>query len=237
MAIKVMTVGSAQNDFTKSSERFENFSFITSQKTTPTAIMEQVTAYQPHAIVLNCCKATFNEISLCSKIRRNFSGPVIITTNNKESDFETAMLDCGADDILHLPLPKKTLIDHIKAHLERYGLLINSNIDNQQHCHLDNGNIVLDRTQKSVQVAGSNIRLTPTDFDLLWILALHSNKTVTREDLYRILLKIEYDGLDRCIDNRISRLRKRLGDNRKHSRMIKSVRGEGYMLINNGNMR
>ena len=231
MAIKIMTVGTVQNDFIIDNN---GFSFLSAQESSPAIKMDLLSTFRPHLIILNCCKATFNEISLCSKIRRNFRGPVLITTNNSTSDFEAAMLECGADDILHLPLPKKVLMDHITAHLERYGLRERPDPTNQQHLQLNNGSSILNRDQKSVLIDGSEQKLNSAEFDLLWILALYSNKTVSREDLYRILLKIEYDGLDRCIDNRISRLRKRLGDRYKNHRMIKSIRGEGYMLISVG---
>ena len=73
--------------------------------------------------------------------------------------------------------------------------------------------------------------MTSTEFDLLWLLALNPGQIVTRDQIYRELRGIEYNGLDRSIDLRIARLRKKLGDNGRHPQHIKSIRSLGYLLV------
>ena len=72
------------------------------------------------------------------------------------------------------------------------------------------------------------------EFDLLLYLARRPGQTITRDALYKDVRGIEYDGLDRSIDLRIARLRKKLGDDAKQPALIKSVRGEGYLLAPGG---
>ena len=90
--------------------------------------------------------------------------------------------------------------------------------------------LTVSRPQRSAVVAEKAVNLTTAEFDLLWYLACNAGSVVTRDDLYRAVLKTEYDGLDRCIDLRISRLRRKLGDNAREPQLIKSVRSEGYIL-------
>ena len=77
---------------------------------------------------------------------------------------------------------------------------------------------------------GTPVELTTAEFDLLWLLAASAGQVVPREQIYQSLLGLKYDGLDRSIDLRVSRLRKKLGDDPASPSRIKSVRGVGYIL-------
>ena len=72
--------------------------------------------------------------------------------------------------------------------------------------------------------------MTSAEFDLLWHLAQHAGEVVERNKIYQTLMGLSYNGVDRTIDLRISRLRKKLGDDPVQPRRIKSVRGVGYIL-------
>ena len=74
------------------------------------------------------------------------------------------------------------------------------------------------------------IDLTTAEFDLLWLLARHAGSILSRDDLLQELRGIGFDGLDRSIDARISRLRRKLGDDPENPSRIKTVRGKGYLF-------
>jgi two-component system OmpR family response regulator/two-component system response regulator RstA len=76
----------------------------------------------------------------------------------------------------------------------------------------------------------STIDLTTAEFDLLWLLASHAGNVLSRDDLLQELRGIGFDGLDRSIDARISRLRKKLNDDPDNPTRIKTVRGKGYLF-------
>jgi two-component system response regulator RstA len=90
--------------------------------------------------------------------------------------------------------------------------------------------MVVESDSRSVRVGGRLIALSSAEFDLLWLLALNAGSIVSREDIYRALRGIEYDGIDRTMDVRIGRLRRKMGDNAREPEIIKNVRGEGYLL-------
>jgi len=98
---------------------------------------------------------------------------------------------------------------------------------------LEVGALKISPSTRSVHRNGEEIVTTTSEFELLWLLASHAGEVVTRDELYRRLLGTEFDGLDRCIDVRISRLRKKIGDHSRTPHLIKSIRNEGYLLIAN----
>lgn len=72
--------------------------------------------------------------------------------------------------------------------------------------------------------------LTSAEFDLLWLLASHSGQILSRESIFSALRGIEYDGQDRSVDVRISRIRTKIGDDPVQPRLIKTVRSKGYLF-------
>lgn len=83
---------------------------------------------------------------------------------------------------------------------------------------------------RAVLLEQQPIKLTTSEFELLYLLAQHVGTIVTRDDIAQHVRGFEYDGLDRSIDRRISRLRRALGDDPNEPKLIKTVRGKGYQL-------
>jgi DNA-binding response OmpR family regulator len=91
-------------------------------------------------------------------------------------------------------------------------------------------NIEIDPASRTLTIDGQEQHTTTAEFDLLWRLASSPGKVVSREEIYRAIRGFEYDGLDRSIDMRISRLRKLLKDSDDSSQHIRTVRNRGYMF-------
>lgn len=92
------------------------------------------------------------------------------------------------------------------------------------------GRLRIDRPSRSVFLGSEEIFFTTTDFDLLWLLASHAGKVLSRDDIMKELGGMAHDNSGRLIDMRISRLRKRLSDDTENPRRIKTVRGQGYLF-------
>jgi DNA-binding response OmpR family regulator len=82
-----------------------------------------------------------------------------------------------------------------------------------------------------VWLDGQEISLTTQEFELLYELARSAGTILSREDLFRRIRGIDYDGLDRSIDGRISKLRKKLGDDAEAPKRIRTIWGKGYLLV------
>ena len=78
------------------------------------------------------------------------------------------------------------------------------------------------------------VDLTTGDFDILWLLASRQGTVVSRDEILRVVRGIDYDGLDRSIDARICRLRRKLQDAGGAESMIKTVRLRGYLFAGEG---
>jgi DNA-binding response OmpR family regulator len=92
------------------------------------------------------------------------------------------------------------------------------------------GALLVDAGRRAVEISEQEIQLTSAEFELLWLLAENVGQVVSRSDIYQRIHGVDYDGLDRSIDLRISRLRKKLGDDPINPQRIKAVRSIGYLL-------
>ena len=123
------------------------------------------------------------------------------------------------------PVRPNVLLTRLKMHLRRIGDDVGEKLE-----AVNVGSLAISPGSRSVQFRGAPLELTTAEFDLIWLLARSTGKIVSRETLYMQLTGLEYDGRDRSIDLRVSRLRKKLGDDSANPEIIKSVRGVGYLL-------
>ena len=93
---------------------------------------------------------------------------------------------------------------------------------------------MIDTVKRVASLGNKELELTDAEFDLLAYLKEHAGQQLTRDTLSREVCQTDYDGLGRTIDVRIGRLRTKLGDDAKKPRWIKSVRGVGYLFVENG---
>ena len=102
-------------------------------------------------------------------------------------------------------------------------------VENQRR--LEFGPLVIDSAMREAWLRGASVELTSAEFDLLWLLAANAGRILSREEIFTALRGIEYDGQDRSIDVRISRIRPKIGDDPMHPRLIKTVRSKGYLFV------
>jgi two-component system OmpR family response regulator/two-component system response regulator RstA len=93
------------------------------------------------------------------------------------------------------------------------------------------GRLTINVASRAVHLDGQAILLSGNEFDLLVHLASHAGEIQSRETLFKDLFKREYDGTDRLLDIRISRLRRKLGDEAETAERIKTVWGQGYLFV------
>jgi two-component system OmpR family response regulator/two-component system response regulator RstA len=93
------------------------------------------------------------------------------------------------------------------------------------------GQFRIDSQSRTVTIANKIVAMSVNEFDVLWLLASQAGKVISRDDLVSQLRGIDYDGFDRSIDIRISRIRKKLEDNPEQPAKIKTVRGRGYLFV------
>ena len=134
----------------------------------------------------------------------------------------------GADDYIAKPVQPRVLLARIKALLRR--LPTPGDTPAGEADKMVFGQFRISQATRTATLAGQSIDLTTAEFDLLWLLATHAGNVLSRDDLLQELRGIGFDGLDRSIDARISRLRKKLNDDPENPTRIKTVRGKGYLF-------
>ncbi|RDX37477.1 response regulator [Kangiella sp. HD9-110m-PIT-SAG07] len=189
--------------------------------------IEFIEQNQPRAIILDVMLPGADGFTICRTIRPKYQGPILMLTSLSDEIDEIAGLENGADDYLSKPVKSHVLLAHLRALLRR----VESEEPAQSQDKIINaGNIAINAQNRSVLCNNQEIHLTTAEYNLLWLLAERSGEVVSREALHRKTFKLEYDGTDRSIDLRISRLRRKLGDDPKLPYIIKTIRGEGYLL-------
>ena len=184
----------------------------------------RITDENPDVVLLDVNLPGLDGFSICRSVRSRYRGAIIMLTARGEEVDEVLGLEAGADDYLAKPVRPRALLARLQTHLRR------ATPAEQASQPIVVGSLVVDAGRRSVEIDGLAVGLTTAEFDLLSLLARHAGQTLSRNDIYQEIHQMKYDGLDRSIDLRISRLRKRLGDDPAKPRRIKSVRGVGYML-------
>jgi len=180
---------------------------------------------EPDLVVLDLMLPGDDGLTICRKIRTGgYAGPVLMMTARGDEIDQVVGLEMGADDYVGKPVSPRLLLARVRALLRRR--VEPEAPTDSRSC----GPMVADQARRAVTVGGSKVDVTTAEFDLLWALLANPGRPVTREDLVRDLRGINYNGVDRSIDVRVSQLRKKL---RKFPTApeIKTVRSVGYQLI------
>jgi DNA-binding response OmpR family regulator len=187
-------------------------------------VINLVKKQKPDLIILDVMLPGKNGFDLCRELREFYSNPILMLTACGEETDEILGLELGANDYLNKPIRPRVLLARIKALLRR------EVSDNHASGQLQFGQLKILRDAKSVFYHDQLISLTSNEFDVLWLLASQAGQVISRDTLVSQLRGIEYDGLDRSIDIRISRLRKKLFDNTEQPYRIKTIWARGYLF-------
>lgn len=194
--------------------------------------VERILKEKPDFVILDYMLPYKDGKSICREIRPQFNNPIIIVTAHEDEVDEIVTLEIGVDDYLVKPIKPRNLLARITNLLNRYERIAaeaatDSSIQKEQ----SQGSLQIDVQKRLAIVDGRVVNLTSCEFDLLSYFFANQGTILTREEIYRQMRGIEWDGSDRSIDLRVSRLRSKIDDNGKSPRFIKSVRGTGYMLV------
>lgn len=174
-------------------------------------------------IILDINLPGLNGLQICQMVRKTFSGQIFILTANKEDEDHVMGLKLGADDYMSKPISPKVLLARIQA-------LTRRKTSSSLASKLIFGKLTIDLAAREVKLDQAVIDLKPTEFDLLALLATNAGISLSRDTIMLALRGIEYDGVDRSIDLRISYLRTKLQDDITSPFRIKTIRGKGYVF-------
>ncbi len=191
--------------------------------------LDRFTRERPRLVLLDLLLPGKDGLSICREIRRIHDVPILILTA-KDTDIDHVIgLEAGADDYVMKPVDPMVLLARVRALLrrsERGGAATT-----ERKADLTLGSLRISETSREVWLQGSPVPLTTQEFELLSLLAHRAGELVSRDEVFRTMRGIDYDGLDRSIDGRVSKLRRKLGDDAAAPTRFKTVWGKGYLLV------
>jgi DNA-binding response OmpR family regulator len=183
---------------------------------------------QPRLVLLDLLLPGRDGLAICRELRRASHVPILILTA-RDTDFDHVIgLESGADDYVMKPVEPMVLLARVRALLRRSE---RGSPPGERRSDVQLGALRISETSREVWLHGRPVPLTTQEFELLSLLARRAGELVSRDEVFRSMRGIDYDGLDRSIDGRVSKLRRKLGDDAAAPTRIKTVWGKGYLLV------
>lgn len=191
--------------------------------------VERILSLQPDLVILDLMLPGEDGLSICRRVRGDYPGPIMMLTARTDDMDQVLGLEMGADDYVPKPVQPRVLLARMRALLRRSepGAI-------GEETRLAFADLVIDNATREAWLDGERIDLTSAEFDLLWLLASNAGRVLTREEIFDRLRGIRYDGQDRSIDVRVSRIRPKIGDDPNQPHRIKTVRSKGYLFVRDG---
>lgn len=180
-------------------------------------------------------------------LRHHTICPILAIASLNSAAEEIALLDAGADGCIAKPIDIHLLNARMQAMLRQsmaVSMVVRSELTKSDSLHHDDvqtgcfqkkstviGDLMLYPVEQRACLQGRDLRLTTGEFALLSLLAENAGQPIDRDQLSKALLGRNWNGMDRTVDQRVKRLRSKLGDTAEEPQYIRSVRGTGYMMI------
>jgi DNA-binding response OmpR family regulator len=191
---------------------------------------ERATGEAWHAIVLDVMLPDLDGFEVLRRIRAKSTVPVLMLTGRGEEVDRVVGLELGADDYLPKTFSSRELLARLRSAVRRAGWMEGSPTPVPFRTIVA-GPLRICPDTHTATLADTALSLTRTEFELLLALAVAKGRVKSRDQLFEELRGSEWEVFDRAIDMHISVLRKKLGDDPKDPRFIKTVRGVGYVLV------
>lgn len=184
-----------------------------------------------HLILLDIMMPKKDGIETIIEIRQNNSIPVIMLSAKSEDEDKIKGLDLGADDYITKPFNPQELIARVRATLRRY-VKLGAIHDREQESIYKSGELEINDNLKQVIVDGKEVKLTPTEYNILKFLTKNKGKVYSIEQIYKNIWEEESYGAENIIAVHIRHIREKIEINPKEPRYLKVIWGIGYKVEN-----
>lgn len=190
--------------------------------------LAEILRLRPDVVLLDLMLPGLDGVDLCRKLRERVDTPIIMVTARTEEADRVMGLEGGADDYVTKPFLSRELLARIRAQARRAR---GQTGPSQNRVVVQD--LVVDPTNMTATLAGKALALTTFEFSILRVLSERAGRVLAREQLLELVHGSADESFDRSIDVHVSRLRSKLGDDPRNPRLLKTVRGVGYMLAPN----
>ena len=192
--------------------------------------LEKVTGGDYQAVILDVMLPGMDGFEVLRQIRRVSTVPVLMLTALGDESDRIVGLEIGADDYLPKTFSTRELLARLRAVTRRSAMTVQQTQASPTNEIVIN-DLRLNAEARKATLGEQSLNLTALEFDLLLSLARAADRVLSREQLLDDISGRDYEVFDRSIDVHISLLRRKLGDDPKTPKFIKTVRSVGYMLI------
>lgn len=200
----------------------ENAGFATQAVHDGPSALSLVRHQPPDLVLLDLNLPGVDGLDVAREIRRNTNTPIIMVTARVEEADRLIGLELGADDYILKPFSPREVVARVRAVLRR------AQSPARPPEIVQAGDLTIDLSRHKVSVGSQNIDLTPTEFELLTVLAREPGRVFSRMQLLQEALGETYEGYERTIDAHIKNLRAKIEPDPKKPRYVETVFGVGY---------
>jgi len=181
---------------------------------------------KPSLVILDLGLPRMDGLDVARTLRRDSNVPIIMLTARVDETDKLIGLELGADDYITKPYSPKELVARVRAVLRRTG-----GEREQAPPPIVAGDIRIDLERRLVTVGGQTVDLTPTEFDLLAVLARHPGRVFSRLELLDRVQGYAFEGYERTVDAHVKNLRQKIEPEPKQPRYVLTVYGGGYRFV------
>ena len=178
--------------------------------------------------ILDVMMPNMDGFELCTKIRQQYTYPIIMLTARVEDVDKITGLSIGADDYVIKPFNPLELLARVKAQLRRYKKYDAPQVSVTEY--QGNNGLVINKQTHTVTLMDEPISLTPTEFDILWLLCERAGNVVSSEEIFETVWKEDYLDSNNTVMVHIRRIREKFKEPSRNPRIIKTVWGVGYII-------
>ena len=177
-------------------------------------------------LILDLMLPGVNGFDICRQVRETKNTPIIMVSAKKDDIDKIRGLGLGADDYMTKPFSPSEMVARVKAHLARYELLVNMNV--QMNDTIEIRGLKIDKTARRVWVDGVEKNFTTKEFDLLTFLAQNPNHVFTKDELFKEIWDMESIGDIATVTVHIKKIREKIEKNSAKPQYIETIWGVGY---------
>lgn len=182
-------------------------------------------------IILDIMMPRLDGIQTCIKIRQAKGIPIIMLSAKSEDMDKILGLNTGADDYVTKPFNPLEVVARVKSQLRRYTRLNDYMPKSQDEIVI--GGLLINTASHQVKVDGKDIKLTPTEFSILEVLARNKGRVLSIENIYEDVWKEPFYESENTVAVHIRNIREKIEINPKEPRYVKVVWGVGYKIDHN----
>ncbi len=191
--------------------------------------LDLATENQYDMILLDVMLPKLDGFQVCQNIREFSTVPIVMLTAKGDDMDKILGLEYGADDYITKPFNILEVKARIKAIMRRASLSQPAVSEQKQDSNIiENGDLVLDKSNRRLTILGTEYNLTSKEFDMLLLLVTNPRKVFSREDLLQTIWGSDYPGDERTVDVHVRRLREKIEPNPKEPKYVRTKWGVGY---------